>query len=95
MYLITSPDNILLGARGTLKEAKKLVTEHATKTLDEEAEDPRKSMGRDALQTTLSDPRRAICALFDADVSRDPLIVLADPERFAKYLARYRVEHVR
>ena len=29
MYLVTSPDNVLLGARETLREARQLVTTHA------------------------------------------------------------------
>jgi hypothetical protein len=29
MYLVTSPDNVLVGARETLREARELVTKHA------------------------------------------------------------------
>ena len=29
MYLVTSPDDVLLGARDGLREARRLVTEHA------------------------------------------------------------------
>lgn len=64
MYLVTSPDNVLLGAKDTLKEAKKLVEWHALHPKEEKPTD-------------------------------DELRTLADPDRWQKLLARYKVERVK
>jgi hypothetical protein len=50
MYLVTSPDNVLLGARETLREAKQFVESHALR--------PRKGETMDAQLLTIADPVR-------------------------------------
>lgn len=93
MYLVTSPDEILIGARETLQEAKDLVVEHVMKTLRERAvEHMKRKHGAKDLRQMLSGEIQLV--LPSDDNPQDPLLTLADPKWWADYLSRYRFSKV-
>jgi len=94
MYLVTSPDGVLLGARATLKEVKTLISDHfMTKTREKLREEAKSRMGRSSL-SPLSNPSQLITETVQSMVDKpcDPLIDLADPARYAQRLAEYKIE---